>query len=290
MITMDRKEDPKNTISNDVVNISVILDSSGSMSHKWKSTIATLSDFLFKQKEAFKNGTYTITHFNDTAEVYLADTKLSNFKGLSPDDIIPDGLTALYSAIIKNCRLLRLRKHGRRKFVVVVTDGQDNRSGEGSQKTAYDIVSEQKKEGVEFFFLGAGIDSFTEANKIGIPYATNISLGDGPGDIGDKMRQLSDNICHLVRTKSTTNDCPELLRAYTEPVSHKKTYDKKQSSHLPPPELLPLTRTYAGVFMDKSVLTLSHDCFVADDKTLPSGPPKFSGTTNSDAFVDIDKQ
>ena len=308
---MDNTQTQKNIISNDDVDISVILDRSGSMSYEWKTTIATLSDFLFKQREAFPKGTYSITTFNNKAEVYVSNVNLSEFKGISPNDIIPDGLTALYSAIIKTCQILRLQKPEKRKFVVVVTDGQDNQSDEGSQKTAYDIVSEQKKDGVEFFFLGAGIDSFTESRKIGIPYAVNISLGSGPNDLGGVMRQLSNGICKLVRTRSTTKECPELLRTYTEPIQ--KKVDKKSNKVL---SLVPLKRTHAVGFIDMPIpKRSSNGCFYdvedtndeslpdsnpiwddKDDENLPENKPVFSkkpffmGNTNSDGFVDINKR
>jgi len=222
----------KNKIGDDglsqEVDVNVILDRSGSMTTDWHTTIATLSDFLFKQKLAFPTATYTITVFNEKVDVYADNVKLSDFKGLNTSDIIPDGLTALYKAVIVTCRKLRLKKPGMRKFVVIVTDGLDNRSGQGAQKSAFDIVNEQKDDGVEFFFLGAGLDSFKEANKIGIQYAANISLNDNdPNNLGDNLRMLSDGICQLVRTRSTTAECPELARAYTAPQKPASRPEKK---------------------------------------------------------------
>jgi len=275
MLKMEPIREQKDISGTDVPHISVVLDKSGSMTIDWKKTIASLSDFLFKQREAFPAATYDITVFSDNVDCYVNNRNISSFKGLSPDDIFPDGLTALYKAIITTCRKLRFAKPNSRKFCVIVTDGQDNKSPEGSQKTAYKLVDEQKKNGVEFFFLGAGIDSFAEAKKIGIPYAANISLGDDdPGSLDCNIRQLSNGICHLVRTRSTTNECPELLRAYTEP---QRKVRPKQKGNVP---------------MDLNVPVLQR-CAAGDCDGLPPQMPikltrqrafvnHFTGNTNSD--------
>jgi len=262
---MDSIMEQKNKIKDDglsqEVDINVILDRSGSMTADWPTTIATLSDFLFKQKLAFPNATYTITVFNDTVDVYANNVKLSDFKGLNTSDITPDGLTALYKAVIVTCRKLRLKKLDARKFVVIVTDGQDNRSGEGAQKSAFDIVGEQKNDGVEFFFLGAGIDSFTEANKIGIQYAANISLDkNGPNNLGDNLRTLSDGICQLVRTSSAAAECPELVRAYTAPQKPAVRPEKKVKFDVHPAQPIKLTRCNADTFSLRTATTSFPSC------------------------------
>jgi hypothetical protein len=64
---MDSKQAPKNNISNDTVDdtvdISVILDRSGSMTYEWNMTIAALSDFLFKQQKDFPKGNQQLIIF-----------------------------------------------------------------------------------------------------------------------------------------------------------------------------------------------------------------------------------
>jgi len=203
-------------INDSLIEITIILDSSGSMEYTWDNTIKTLSNFLLEQKKAFPNGEYSIVTFNSVVNLLISKANISDFLELKTDDLPkPNGLTALHDAIIKSCSTLN-NNSKKRIFVIILTDGEDNMSEPGNDKLVKNIISDKQKEGVEFLFLGAGIDSFTEAGKIGISYSTNINLN-------DTMRNLSDGICNLVRTNSTIEECPEMLRAFTEPIGNVET-------------------------------------------------------------------
>jgi len=212
------------TINDSPIEITIILDSSGSMEYNWDNTIKTLSNFLLEQKKAFPNGEYSIVTFNSVVNLLISKANISDFLELKTDDLPkPNGLTALHDAIIKSCSTLN-NNSKKRIFVIVLTDGEDNMSEPGNHKIAKQIISDKQKEGIEFLFLGAGIDSFTEAGKIGISYSTNINLNNnGPNNLNDTMRNLSDGICNLVRTNSTIEECPEMLRAFTEPIRNVET-------------------------------------------------------------------
>ena len=195
------------------VHIFIILDYSFSMNSIWSDCTQKVSDFVLNfKKEFYDNGEYTIIIFNDQSKVYSKD-KLSNFKGLSPDDITPEGSTALYDTIIMTCQNLDDTNEEVRKFVVVVTDGYDNKSNMGSQEIANKKISEQKEKGVEFFFFGIGIDSFSEANQIGIPFSADIDFSTEQSS--SMLRQLSDDILYMTRTNTKVDKHPELKRRYT---------------------------------------------------------------------------
>ena len=99
-------------------------------------------------------------------------------------------------------------------------------------------------------FLGAGIDSFTETSKIGISYSTNINLNNnGPNNLNDTMRNLSDGICNLVRTKSTIEECPEMLRAFTEPIGNVETkFNRIDKNNVIEP--LPILQREQAIYID----------------------------------------
>jgi len=272
------KELQTNISGDETPHFSVILDCSLSMYIRWEPIISELSNFLLKQKENFPGATYDIITFNTDVKCYKINGAISSFQGLSPDDICPDGLTALYNAIIITCKKLDTINIGVRKFVVIVTDGEDNRSDKGSQQVAYNIIDKLKKNSVEFFFLGAEIDSFKEANKIGIPYATNISLEDGhQGNIRNTMRSLSDNICRLIRTCTTTNEHPELLRAYSEPMNVNAPMDN----------VIPVLQrcnagNYGDLFPSNPCILMNHNSGFNDSvDPLPDN-------TNSDDYITVD--
>lgn len=283
---MESKQESQKNISGDnTLHISIILDRSGSMTPNWQKTLSVLSDFLFKQQKEFPNGTYDLTIFNDHVNCYAINMEISSFKGLSPDNISPDGLTSLYDAIIITCSKL-LPEPGIRKFVVIVTDGEDNRSSEGSQKVAYDIIDKQKKNGVEFFFFGAGIDSFREAKKIGIPFATNINLEDDlPGNLGDNMRHLSDGICEMVRTKTTTKENQKLLRTYSEPVKDFRNNNIHSQMDTNFPSIQRCSAGDYGYFPPSVPCRLMRQNSIVIDVSDP-----LSDHTNSDGYVTLDNK
>lgn len=195
------------------IKLFVFLDKSGSMGPGtiWNNTITSVSDFIFRKKNIFPNGELTIITFNDEVELY-SKQQLSTFNGLSPGNIIPDGLTALYDAIIQTFKDFEINSD-ERIFVIIITDGKDNRSKPDSQKKAFDRIDELKKNGVEIVYLGLNIDSWTESQKIGVPLRRNVT------DITFEpvLRTLSDNIHEMVRTNTGSGENPEMMRAYTAP-------------------------------------------------------------------------
>ena len=85
---------------------------------------------------------------------------------MNDENYRPNALTPLYDAIGRTIRNLESKKGS--KLVVIQTDGYENSSKEFSQKGIFDLISEKKKEGWTFAFLGADIDSWKIGQQLGL--------------------------------------------------------------------------------------------------------------------------
>ena len=210
------------------------IDISGSMANdkfnnpfKWTQTKQATMDCINDQKEKNPNSNITLILFNDKINVIYKNIPIQEIKCF-PENITPNGCTSLCDVIISATNDLTDLKDNQRVFVVVLTDGEDT-SSKTKPEHCRERIKKLQENGIEFFFLGADMDSFRAAETYGISNAANINLNKN-SNIHNVTRHLSDTICHLVRTKSNIEDCPELSRAYSEPV---KKINDNQTLDLP---------------------------------------------------------
>ena len=147
------------------LDIVFILDKSGSMYGSEKDTIGGYNSFLEKERNKNTNSLVTTVLFNDTYEKLYDRTNISNVKKLTKKEYYVGGCTALYDAIGKT--IIDLDKNNPDKVLfVITTDGMENASIEYNKKSIKKLIESHKN--YEFIFLGAGIDSYSEGESIGI--------------------------------------------------------------------------------------------------------------------------
>jgi uncharacterized protein YegL len=199
------------------------IDISGSMENnflnpfKWDRTKDAFKSFINNQQKSHPSAIVDIFTFNSDVNALYKKAPISKINNFL-NDIKPNGGTSLNDSIIAMNHKMEKNIKTMRVFEIILTDGEDT-SSESSSTTVRERITKLQKDGVEFIFLGAGIDSFKTASNYGISYSTNVSLDDNNShdNIGNVTKSLSDNIDKLVRTNSTIANCPELLRAYSEP-------------------------------------------------------------------------
>lgn len=163
-------------------DIHFIYDKSGSMGIGEISITAPqgLRDFVREQKEKNqKDGTetyLTITTFSCSHSVIptFNNIDVRDAPEIKDEDIIPDGTTLLIDTIYE-CSMLQedrcknsetpLDKWTR--ILVVMTDGQDNRSYKFSARQLHDRIEKLRSENVTCLFLAANQDSIYTGNKFG---------------------------------------------------------------------------------------------------------------------------
>lgn len=157
-------------------DITIILDKSGSMMDIKEQTIEGFNSFLEKQKVVPGKATISLIQFDSTfLNVYTAKP-IKEAERLTEKTYAPDGYTALLDAIGRvinetGARLKNMAKDQRpgKVLVVILTDGQENRSKLFNNDKIAEMISHQKDVYKwDFVYLGANQDSFSIANKMNI--------------------------------------------------------------------------------------------------------------------------
>lgn len=158
---------------NDLTDITVVLDRSGSMASVADDTRGGFDTFVADQKKAPGEAVLTLVQFDGTYEFVHSAKPIREVPKL---DFQPRGSTALLDAIGRAInetgeRLSKMRESdlpGKVVFVIL-TDGQENASHEFTRNKINEMITRQRNDYKwEFVFLGANQDAIQEARAIGI--------------------------------------------------------------------------------------------------------------------------
>lgn len=161
-------------MKNDLSDITIVLDRSGSMAACLDDAQNGVNHFIDEQKKHEGDAVLSLVQFDTDYEFV--------HKGVPVKDVPkfvlnPRGMTALLDAVGKAInetgeRLSKLDENDRPGLVVfvIVTDGQENSSKEFTTQQVKEMIERQRSDYKwQFTFLGANQDAFAEAGGIGIP-------------------------------------------------------------------------------------------------------------------------
>ena len=163
-----------------VTELIAILDMSGSMAPFTDDTIGGFNALIEEQKKDEEKVEVTLVTFNSQYREIFKQIPVREVRELTKDDYLPSGMTALLDAIGKTVTEFKAPE-GAKVMVSITTDGLENASQEFRKNTIKKIIEEKQKEGWEFIFVGANMDSVSEAETIGIrrDRAANYSQAEG---------------------------------------------------------------------------------------------------------------
>jgi len=166
--------------------IVAILDRSGSMRDLTGETISGFNGYISEQRDLDPKTKLTLVLFNHLYDLAYSRKKLSEVESLDRTVYVAEGTTALLDAIGRTITDLKpesAKKSKGKTIVLIITDGQENASKDYKRGDIKELVTKcQEKYGWKFLFLGAGIDSFAEAESIGIPQIHSADyVASGPG-------------------------------------------------------------------------------------------------------------
>lgn len=145
------------------MDVVFILDRSGSMGGSEADTIGGFNSYLKKNKK--KDYLMTTVLFDDRYEKLYERKKISEVEELDDKTYYVRGCTALLDAVGKTIRQMEKKAKGKVMFVIT-TDGYENASREFKKEQIKEMIEGHKE--WEFMYIGADVDSYSEASSIGI--------------------------------------------------------------------------------------------------------------------------
>lgn len=182
--------------------ISIIIDESGSMSGNKKSVIDGVNEFrnslltgIKEGNEVFADLVFFDANWNDSTDNVRFKFKgvpLSEIPELENSDYNPRGGTPLNDAITEGIECLASQASEEdKKMVIIMTDGMEN-SSQNTTERVKSIVAAKEKEGWNFVFLAANIDSFQTGVNYGMDFGKKMQFAATRGGTVSALRSASD--------------------------------------------------------------------------------------------------
>ena len=146
------------------------------MRHLAEDTIGGYNSFIAKQKQEKGTAEVTTVLFDDKYEKIVEAADIKTVPELTSKEYYARGMTALLDAVGRTITgtLDRMNKDNicpakRRVLFLIMTDGKENDSKEYTKADIKAMIETASKEyNWNFIFMGANIDSASEAASIGI--------------------------------------------------------------------------------------------------------------------------
>lgn len=188
-----------------------IIDRSGSMSGSEEDTIGGFNSFIQKEMKKELETHVTTILFDHDYEMLYKRKPIHNVPKLTDKQYWVRGSTALLDAIGKTINTLD-KEISNKTLVIIMTDGYENSSKEYSKQQIQNLVENHNW---EFLYIGADIDSYTEAGNIGIRKSRIANYKKTKQGINDVFSSV-ENASYCIRNDMELDDASwsENLRKY----------------------------------------------------------------------------
>ena len=175
-------------MNSEKIDVIFLLDRSGSMHGAVNDTIGGFNSYLEKQKAQESDTKVTTVLFDHGYEVLYKRKNINEVKELTHNEYYLRGSTALLDAIGRTITTME-REIDNQVLFIITTDGYENSSRQYSKKQIRNMISSLNW---EFIYLGADIDSFGEAAKIGIARDNVANYEKSPKGLDNMFTSISD--------------------------------------------------------------------------------------------------
>lgn len=179
-------------MSENTVDLVLVLDRSGSMYSLTKDTIGTFNSFIDRERAKNRNTRVTLVLFDDTYQFVYFRKPIREVPRLTEEIYFVRGATALYDAIGKTICELNTEVNNDVIFITL-SDGYENASREFNGRQISNLVSNHNW---DFVFVGCDIDSFAQSRQIGIDasHTANFSkTSEGISELFNSFHMILDN-------------------------------------------------------------------------------------------------
>lgn len=186
-----------------------IIDKSGSMNSIKSDAIGGFNEFLKEQKEIDDDTKITLNLFDSKFKNLYKSLPIKESIELNDENYVPSSMTALYDAIglsIDEAKERFKENTPDRVLVVILTDGEENRSIEYDQKRIFDMIDEQSKNDWEFIFLAANQDAMKTASKLNIKGGNTMNFVPDSEGAREVYTQMSASVKSYRRSNITSSD------------------------------------------------------------------------------------
>ena len=151
------------------LDITVIIDRSGSMGSVRDDAIGAFNTFLSDRQKSDPDALMTMVQFDHEYEVLVNGVPIQVVRPLGRETYVPRGNTALLDAVGKTVGSIESRTHTANAILVaILTDGQENASVEWHAGQVRDLIQEREAKGWDVYYLSAELSAFNDGRAIGI--------------------------------------------------------------------------------------------------------------------------
>ena len=199
--------------------VTLILDESGSMQSCKGAALAGFNQYVATLRQERVETRFTLILFNSSkTEVRYCAAPVATVQDLDVETYRPDHGTPLYDAIGRTLSAAKQEAPAEaRKLCVILTDGEENASGEYSRAKIFALIKACEKQGWTFLYLGADHDVWAAGESLGIVGENRISFD--KRDVGNTFNQLSEQTARYRRHKKSDQG----------PVWEKKPSDRRET-------------------------------------------------------------
>ncbi len=163
-------------VNDSIVDITVVLDRSGSMACIADDTIGGFNTFVKSQQEQGGVTKLTLVQFDSQYEVVHDAIEIDSVSELTLETFVPRGSTALLDAIGRRVTETRVRIEGLPEdekpdtvIFVIITDGHENSSREFKREQVKSLIQDcEDNLEWDIVYLGANQDAWAVAEAMGI--------------------------------------------------------------------------------------------------------------------------
>lgn len=186
---------------NENLDLVFIMDRSGSMSGSEEDTIGGFNSFIERERDKGLNTSVTTVLFDDHYEVLYKRKDINQVAKLTRDEYWVRGCTALLDAVGKTINMLD-HEVDNNVLVVIMTDGMENASKEYSKDQIRNLINSHSW---EFIYIGADIDSYSEARNIGIRKSRVANYKKSKKGF-EEVYESIENVSHCMRNNISLDD------------------------------------------------------------------------------------
>jgi uncharacterized protein YegL len=156
------------------MNVTIVQDVSGSMEDQRRSVVTGMNEIIGEMKSRYKspcpyNATFRIIKFSSRNRIHVGDAiSVHDVQPMNPDDLVCDGMTALWDAVATAIKLMNEESIGVPATTYIFSDGDNNDSTQYTQSGVNEMIAENKKKNPMHSILFIGSDPSTKRNASGM--------------------------------------------------------------------------------------------------------------------------